>query len=118
MKWYEGMFIVNPTLRGEDVDKTLSEVEGEIKKLKGEVVDSRRLGKKNLAYPIDKQREGLYWLVYFKIDPAQLEPLNRKLHLKEEITRLLILQSSEQAMKNAHISIDEVRVRETEFPEY
>lgn len=111
MKWYEGIFILNPQTRAEETDKGIADLEGEIKKLQGEIVESRRLGKRTLAYPLHKNREGLYLLIYFKMDPAQLETFNRKLRLKEEVWRHLILATSEQAIKEAKFSMEEAPAR-------
>lgn len=114
MNWYEGMFIINPLLKVEETDKVVADLEGEIKKLKGEVKEARRFGKKTLAYPINKQKEGSYLLLYFRLDPAQLDAFTKKLHLNEQVLRHLILQSYENAMKEANFRMEEPHTREYE----
>lgn len=117
MKWYEGMFIINPQLRPEETERVIADIEGEIKKLNGEIVHSRRLGKKMLAYPIQKAREGVYLLLFFKLEPGSFDSLGKKLRLREEILRLLILGSSEQGMKESQICLDAPRESQ-EMAEY
>ena len=117
MNLYEGMFILNSLLRPEETDKLVADIEGEMKKLKGEVVETKRLGKKMMAYPINKHNEGVYLLIFFKVEPTSLDALNKKLHLNENIWRILFLQSDEEAMKNAVLRTEEPRREYEDAPE-
>lgn len=114
MKLYEGMFILDPQLREEELKTLIADVEGEIKKLKGEILESRNLGKKRLAYPINKQLDGYYLVLYFNIDSITLDTLNQKLRLKERLFRSLILSTTEELKKETGLYLETVGSTRTE----
>ena len=45
-----------------------------------------------LAYPINGQRKGTYWLTYFRLESRSLSELNRECRLNEAILRSLVLK--------------------------
>jgi small subunit ribosomal protein S6 len=73
-----------------------NEVSGRINKMiedaGGEVLVSRLWEERRLAYPIQGQRRGTYWLTYFKIDSEKLAHLNRQSQLNGNILRFLYLK--------------------------
>ena len=62
MRTYEIMFIVNPNASEEEVDKINSQVGGIITSGGGTVDKIEKMGKRRLAYEVDKHREGFYVL--------------------------------------------------------
>ena len=99
MNLYEGMFILDPHLNDQEVKDLVSDIEEEIKKLNGQIVESHNLGKKRLAYAINKQVEGYYLSLYFKAETSAIDKLNNKYRLKERIFRNLILGTTEDLKK-------------------
>lgn len=90
MKTYEGMFLINPELDEDSLEKEVSAIKNEIEKENGEVVDVRKQGKRKLAYPIDKKTHANYVIIYFKSPTTVLDGLKRKFRLNQNIMRSLI----------------------------
>ncbi len=90
MKLYEGMFLINPELDGESLEKEVSAIKNEIEKEGGEVDEIKPQGKRKLAYPINKKTHANYVLIYFKTPPEALDRLKRKFRLNQNIFRALI----------------------------
>lgn len=114
MKLYEGMFILDPQLKDDELTALISEIEGEIKKLKGEILESKSLGKKRMAYSINKQPDGYYLVLYFNLDSITLDTLNQKLRLKERLYRSLILSTTEEIKKETGTYLETVGSSRTE----
>jgi small subunit ribosomal protein S6 len=86
---YEMMVLLSPDM--EEPREEVTKIEEVVRNLGGEIVKSDVLGKKKLAYPIDKKTEGVYALLYFKLEPTQTFELKRVLGLRSNIWRQLIL---------------------------
>jgi small subunit ribosomal protein S6 len=69
-----------------------AEVEKMIQAEKGEVIVSRLWEERRLAYPINGQRKGTYWLIYFRGPSSMLTTLNRQWEIHEGILRHLVLK--------------------------
>ena len=68
MKNYETMFIVKPTLTQEEINSKIEFFKDSIIKNGGEIETCLDMGMRNLAYEIEKQKRGYYFVVYFKSD--------------------------------------------------
>lgn len=92
MKDYEAIFITKAALADEDSKKLLSQIESEITKLEGKVENVEKWGKKRIAYPIKKNKEGIYYKLDFKMEPAMALALSKVYKLNEEILRVTIIR--------------------------
>ena len=63
-----------------------------IEELGGEILASRLWEERRLAYPINGQNKGTYWITYFNIDTSKLTEFNRSCRLDENILRHLVLK--------------------------
>ncbi|MCF7792598.1 MAG: 30S ribosomal protein S6 [Candidatus Cloacimonetes bacterium] len=91
MKKYESMIIVSPSL-SEDGSKQINEtIQSFIKDNGGEVLNTDEWGKKRLAYEIQDEREGIFFVNYYTFDPAKIDDLDRLLKLNENVLRYNIL---------------------------
>ncbi|MBU3911721.1 MAG: 30S ribosomal protein S6 [Candidatus Omnitrophica bacterium] len=90
MNKYEAMFVLKPDLGKEDLDKVLSHVQDNITKNKGSIDEVKEWGRNKLAYPIEKHKEGIYYLVNFQIDPGTISAIKRVFTLNESILRSLV----------------------------
>ena len=70
---------------------------------KGKVtrVDRTSLGRKKLAYEIDKQRDGLFVIIYADLDPSHIAELDLNLRLYNPVLRHLIVRSEGEVKKVA-----------------
>lgn len=89
---YEGLFLFDSNKFARDHDALPNEVTKMITDLGGEVLVSRLWEERRLAYPIQGQRKGAYWLMYFRADSQSLVSLNRQCELNEGVLRQLVLK--------------------------
>jgi small subunit ribosomal protein S6 len=92
---YESMYILAPTLAAEEVDKEQEKILQIIAENAGELVKTDVWGKKNLAYEINKHKEGYYLINYFNMDTQAVKLLDRHYRLNEKIIRHNILKLEE-----------------------
>ncbi len=92
MNIYEGLFLLNSVEAKRDWEAAQEHVKAILTKHGAEVSTSYRWDERKLAYEIDKQKRGTYYLVYFKIDPESLTAVRRDCALSDLILRELILR--------------------------
>jgi small subunit ribosomal protein S6 len=91
MRKYEVMYIVRPDVDADLLQATVDKFQGIINN-GGEVTKHDLIGKKRLAYEIEKFREGIYVLVYFNATADVVNELERLMKISDEIIRYLIVQ--------------------------
>jgi small subunit ribosomal protein S6 len=89
---YEVTLIFDTNKYGRDAANVSGQVASLVEKHGGEVLVSRLWEERRLAYPINGQRKGTYWLAYFKLDSKNLTGLERDFRLSESIMRSLTLK--------------------------
>ncbi|MNO15020.1 30S ribosomal protein S6 [compost metagenome] len=89
MRKYEVMYIVRPDLEQEAVQAAVEKFQGIIQN-GGEITKHDVLGKRRLAYEINKIRDGVYVLVNFTATPEVVAELERILKISDEVIRYLI----------------------------
>lgn len=89
---YETMFILDSNRYARDANGVSGQIPELITKLGGEVLVSRLWNEQKLAYPINGQRKGTYWLAYFKLDGAKLAEYNNQLRINESVLRSLTVK--------------------------
>ena len=73
----------------EEVDSHLKKYNEILEKSGTEVLDSQMRGKRRLAYPIAKHKEGIYVQLSHKGDGQQVAILERAMRLSEDVIRYL-----------------------------
>lgn len=91
MNKYEVMYIVKP-LEDEAFETVVKKFENLIVANGGAVEKIDRLGKKRLAYEIEKIKEGLYVLVTFTGSAACVAELDRVMRITDELMRHMIVK--------------------------
>ncbi len=89
MRKYEVMYIIRPDVEQEAVQATVEKFQGIIQN-GGEITKHEVLGKRRLAYEINKVRDGVYVLVNFTATPEVVAELERILKISDEVIRYLI----------------------------
>lgn len=92
VKDYELLCILSPKLEGEDLDKTKNGISETINKLAG-TINFKESSKKSLAYPINKEKQGIYLISQISVFPEKLIELSKELKANKQILRHLINQS-------------------------
>ncbi len=91
MREYELVVIIHPDLDDEAINSALDRIKGWIAESEGEVVKVDNWGKKRLAYQIQKQDEGIYYLMDLNLVPSSIEELERNLNILEPVMRYMIV---------------------------
>jgi len=91
MKYYEGIFILDPRMGGSQLKNAVGEVQNTITKEGGTVERTDEWGKRRTAYMVRKQHEGYYVLVHFTLSPEKMERVRGLYQLNESIFKHMIL---------------------------
>ena len=91
MNNYEAIFIVKSD-KEENIEKVTNQIIENITDNKGKISKTEKWGKKQLAYPIKKHKEGAYIKLNFSLDPLQVIKLDRACKLNSAILRALIIK--------------------------
>lgn len=86
---YSALFIVDPE-REDALEEIRSNLNATITDNSGDVVKENLMGKKTLAYPIKKRKEGVYLEMIFKALPEAVSELNRQFRINTDLLRSLI----------------------------
>ena len=89
---YELVMIISPEVTEEDVPGTIDKVSEFITSRGGEVTQVDRWGRRKLAYPINRFREGNYVLSRFKLKPGLTSELESSLKISEKVLRHLLVR--------------------------
>jgi small subunit ribosomal protein S6 len=90
MRKYELMYIVRTDVEQDAVQAFVEKVNG-VAAATGEISKTDVIGKRRLAYEIDKYRDGFYVLVHFTATQAGVKELDRVLRISDEVIRHLIV---------------------------
>jgi len=99
LKTYEGMFIFEETLRDEALDQVLDNVNGEIKRVGGNIVASRIMGRRTFARPMKKRDSGVYVRTILNLPPDQIETLRGRFAIREDVVRVQIVSGDEKSLE-------------------
>ena len=112
MKPYELTVLVHPDLEM-NLDKTLDKIAKLVKENGGEIKNQENLGKKKMAYQINKQDFAVY--VNFELDlPAQAPiKISNTLNITNDIMRYLLVKEDEK-VKAARAESSEAKTEDKE----
>jgi small subunit ribosomal protein S6 len=87
---YELGFILNPEVNEEQTRAMLDRVQQVVENRGGQVMRVNQWGRRRLAYPIERHRDGIYIFVDMVLTPESVIDLDRMLKVSEEVLRHLI----------------------------
>ena len=90
--YYETMYILRPDIPEEEVENHVTKYRDLVIEAGGEVIDTQMRGKRRLAYPIAKHREGVYVQLNHNGDGQQVAPVERAMRLSEDVIRYLTVK--------------------------
>ena len=94
MNKYESVIIINPNLEGEAI-KALTEKFSNLINTDGNVSSVEELGKKKLAYEINKNKEGYYVVYKFEANPNLIDELQRVYRITDEVIKFIVVKEEE-----------------------
>ena len=88
------MYILRPDIAEEEVSKHIEKYNNLLEKMGGKVLDSQMRGKRRLAYPIAKNREGIYVQLSHQGDGQHIEKIERAMRLSEDVIRYMTIKQN------------------------
>ena len=99
MRNYEIMFIVKSTMESDQIKASAEAMKKIITDYKSKVVEFKELGEKKLAYPINKEISGYYFVMTIEANVDAINEFDRKATLEEKggsLIRHLIIKLDEE----------------------
>ena len=90
MRRYELMLVFRPDAPDDRISAIIDRTTRQITADGGQIVKVAPWGRRRLAYPIDRHREGSYHIVLFEAPSDAISELERSLLITEEILRHLV----------------------------
>ena len=118
MNTYEMTFIVRPDLDEDGSRGVVDTVTGRIQSSGGEILATVPWNppRRRMAYPIRDFGDGFYVTTVFRFDPQALRTIENQFRLNENILRFLIIQATEQNVKQAQQRMHQAAARPQPAP--
>jgi ribosomal protein S6 len=106
MRRYELMLVIRPDVADDKSQALVDRTTRQIVTAGGQIVKVAPWGRRRLAYPIDRHREGSYQIILFEAPPEAIAELEHTLLITEEVLRHLVTRV-ERPIKAARRNGDE-----------
>ena len=90
---YEGMYLISSTLSEDARKKALDKIVDGITEKGGKIEKIHEMGRRRLAYRINRRKDGYYYLIYFSVLTSAIAELWKEYHLHEDLMRFIILKA-------------------------
>lgn len=100
MNHYELMVLFSSTLTDDEEKAQVLQTEELLKREKANMIMVDHWGKRKLAYPIKRQRQGFYEWFYFEMEPGRIAEIDRKLKMSETVLRFMIIRMEKIQTQN------------------
>jgi small subunit ribosomal protein S6 len=97
MRRYELMLVFRPDAPDDRTAAIIDRTTRQITADGGQIVKVAPWGRRRLAYPIDRHREGAYHIVVFEAPTTAIAELERALLITEEVLRHLVVRQERPA---------------------
>jgi small subunit ribosomal protein S6 len=88
LRTYEYLYIFDP--QEENVAKTIEEIKKDYEKLGVRLIKEEEMGKRRLAYEIDKKTDGFYYLTQIEVDDfTKMQEFEKDLTLNPIVIRFM-----------------------------
>jgi small subunit ribosomal protein S6 len=114
---YELMLVIRPDAPDEKASAVIDRTTRYVVASGGQIVKVAPWGRRRLAYPIDRHREGSYHIVVFEAPAESIVELERSLQITEEVLRYLVTRTIKpvKARRDAAAS-DEIEDVDADLP--
>ena len=96
---YESAVIINAALDDEQIEGEVSRLKEHIINFGGEIIDIDKVGRKRLAYVVNKSKIGYYAIFRFSAPSIIVAKLERIFTLDENILRFLTIKLDKDALE-------------------
>jgi small subunit ribosomal protein S6 len=97
MRRYELMLVLRPDVPDDKAQAVIDRTTRQIVAGEGQIVKVAPWGRRRLAYPIDRYREGSYHIVLFEAPAGVIAEIERGLLITEEVLRHLVTRDDRPA---------------------
>ncbi|MFW5682485.1 MAG: 30S ribosomal protein S6 [Phycisphaeraceae bacterium] len=124
-KLYEGLFLLSQQTLSNGLASGIDTIQTMLDRAEANTIALGKWDERKLAYPIEGQKRGTFFLAVFEVDPLQIANIERDCNLSEDVLRVMFLRAEhygeveiEQAKQLAQQTADEANLREapTEAP--
>ena len=95
MRTYEVVFVAAPTLSEDDLNVLVEQLKKSAESKKGKIVKVDSWGKRSLAYPIKKFKEGYYTVFTLEDNGEAVTELERRFRVTDSVIRFLSVRVDE-----------------------
>ena len=92
---YEVMFIIDAGASDEDVTRLSDSLQQIITDQGGTITKNEIMGRRSLAYPIDRKNEGIYVLFEIEGTGREIAELERRMRVNDQIIRYITVRVDE-----------------------
>jgi small subunit ribosomal protein S6 len=92
---YEVVFIVDPGTPEDETTRLTENLRGIVTDQGGTVVKSEVMGRRQLAYPINRKNEGIYVLFEVEGTGREIAELERRMRVSDQVLRYLTVRVDE-----------------------
>ena len=111
MPQYELMYLLGSNVADDQVQTISDSVKKSIEDFGGTSITETQLGKKKLAYPIGKTRNGYYVVVDFTMDGSKVNELDAKIRTQDStIIRYLLINQEEFLERSKKDKIEQAKI--------
>lgn len=100
---YEIMFIVRPDVEEADLDKIIETYSGYVTGGGGTVKTTEKMGRRRLAYTVQRFNDGLYVLLIVDAPASLISEVERRLRVNEQIIKFITVRMDEEDKRVAKI---------------
>ena len=97
MRRYELMLVLRPDVPDERISAIVDRTTRQIAADGGQIVKVAPWGRRRLAYPIERYREGSYHIIVFEAPSTTIAEIERTLLITEEVLRHLVVRQDRPA---------------------
>lgn len=108
---YELAFILNPEVNEEEVRTVQDRIEQIVATYGGQIVKVNQWGRRRLAYPIERHRDGFYTFVDMILTPETVAEIERMLKVSEIVLRHMVKKRDPKAVQKEREEREEREAR-------
>ncbi len=86
------MYILRPDIAEDEVNDHIEKYNKLLEGMGGKILDSQMRGKRRLAYPISKNREGIYVQLSHQGDGQHISKIEKAMRLSEDVIRYMTIK--------------------------
>ena len=90
--YYETMYILRPDIAEDEVTNHIEKYNKLLENMGGKILDSQMRGKRRLAYPISKNREGIYVQLSHQGDGQHIAKIEKAMRISEDVIRYMTIK--------------------------